>query len=414
MLWNGNNENIWGWRDWGWQEQTEGRTWGLGFYLELLPRLVAELDPTRPYWPGSPYSGSMEIHPNDDDYGNKHVWDAWNQKDYTVYRDYCPRFASEFGHQAPPSYALIRRAITTEDLRPESEAMLHHQKALGGNDKLASRLGEHFAVPEHFDDWLYLTQLNQARAMSVGVEWYRSRQPICMGTLYWQLNDCWPVTSWAAIDGDGRPKPLWYATRRFYKDRLLTIQPEADNLVLYALNDTDAEWRSEAVVERRSFSGEVLSAVHVEMVVGERSCARVLELGRGLTGAVAAATELIVASAGPERGLWFFDIDRWLDYPQPDFSARLEREGDRYQLSIVARTLLRDVCVFADRLDAAAHISEQLVTLLPGEEHTFTIESTAELDLGKLTQPPVLQCANRFGLNLGYIGYMGVKDLQRD
>ena len=104
-------------------------------------------------------------------------------------------------------------------------------------------------TPSHanFDDLHYLLQLNQCRALTLGVEWFRSRQPTCMGTLYWQLNDCWPVTSWAAIDGDGRLKPLWYATRRFYAPQLLTIQPDGaeykpgDPLTLFAINDTDEQ-----------------------------------------------------------------------------------------------------------------------------------------------------------------------------
>jgi beta-mannosidase len=238
VLWCGNNENIWFWFTRGWEEKFPGRPWGAGLYFDLLPKLVAELDPTRPYWPGSPYSGSMEIDPIDDRHGNEHVWDAWNREDYTIYRSHTPRFVSEFGHQAPPTYPTLRRAIPADQLAWDSPAMLHHQKAREGNIKLNTRLAEHFQVPADFDDWLYLTQLNQARAIGLGVERFRSRRPVCMGTLYWQLNDCWPVSSWAAIDGDGRAKPLWFATRRFYAERLLSIQPEGEKLALFAVNDT--------------------------------------------------------------------------------------------------------------------------------------------------------------------------------
>jgi beta-mannosidase len=188
---------------------------GAGLYLDLLPRLVQELDPTRPHWPSSPYSGTMDLHPLVDTHGNMHIWDAWNTADYTVYREYSPRFCSEFGHQAPPTYSTLQRSIPADQLRPDSPAMLHHQKANGGNDKLHTRLQEHFEIPPNVDDWLYVTQLNQARALTLGVEWFRSLQPRCMGSIYWQINDCWPVTSWASVDGYGRPKPLWYATRRF-------------------------------------------------------------------------------------------------------------------------------------------------------------------------------------------------------
>ena len=248
VLWNGCNENIWGFFDWGWQAKLEGRAWGAGYYFDLLPRIVKELDSSRPYWPGSPYSGSMEIHPLADAYGNKHIWDTWNEVNYTYFRKYAPRFASEFGHQAPPTWATLSRAIPESALDPFSPSMLAHQKAAGGNDKLHARLLEHFAMPDGLDDWLYLTQLVQARAMTTACEWFRTRSQ-CRGALYWQLNDCWPVCSWAAIDGDGKPKPLYYATKRFFRERLLTIQPDGAGLALWAHNDTDEEWHCRIAVD---------------------------------------------------------------------------------------------------------------------------------------------------------------------
>ena len=116
VLWNGSNENIWGWFDWDWQEDVGDRTWGFGYYLDLLPPIVAELDPTAPYWPGSPYSGTIGRPPErlrrD---GNMHIWDVWNRVDYTTYRDYEPRFVSEFGLQGPPTWATLdaRRSTTS-------------------------------------------------------------------------------------------------------------------------------------------------------------------------------------------------------------------------------------------------------------------------------------------------------------
>ena len=238
VLWNGCNENIWGWFDWGWESKCQNRTWGAGYYFDVLPSIVKELDPTRPYYPGSPFSGSMDIHPNSDQFGPKHMWDTWNEVNYTHFRRYSPRFASEFGHQAPPTFATLKRAVPAGELNPTSDTMLLHQKAAQGNAKLHARLLEWFEMPTDFDDWLYLTQLVQARAMTTAVEWFRTRAS-CRGALYWQLNDCWPATSWSAIDGDGRLKPLGYASKQFFQDRLLTIQPDGEHLALWAHNDTD-------------------------------------------------------------------------------------------------------------------------------------------------------------------------------
>lgn len=232
VLWNGNNENLWGFKDWDWEPALAGASWGEAYYLDLLPRITAETDPTRPYWAGSPWSGSWEVHPNDPGHGTAHSWDVWNREDYTGYLNEVPRFVAEFGWQAPPAYATLRRALSDRPLTPDSPGMLHHQKAEDGNGKLDRGLAHHFAPPADFDTWHYLTQLNQARAVATGVEHWRSHWPRCAGTILWQLNDCWPVTSWAAIDGDGREKPLYHELKRLYADRLLTLQTRDGRLVL--------------------------------------------------------------------------------------------------------------------------------------------------------------------------------------
>ncbi len=397
VLWNGNNENLWGYADWGWREQLEGRAWGKGFYLELLPGAVQELDPSRPYWPGSPYSGHESLHPNLDTHGPKHIWDVWNERDYTHYRDYQPRFASEFGFQAPPTHATLARSIPESDFYATSPAMLHHQKATGGNDKLMMGLEPHFGntiqgTPEDFGDWLYLTGLNQARAMQLGVEWFRSLAPRCMGALYWQLNDCWPVTSWAAIDGYGHKKPLWYATRRFFADQLITFQPTASGINLIACNDTDTVWMGEVSVQRMTFSGDVLEAETVPFYVPPRSTAP-LEFPAALAQSEAPEGEFLVAQTGAQKATWFFAPDKNLNYPEPSIEGRLE--GD--QLTLTAGTFIRDLALFVDRLNPEATVSDSLLTLLPGESVTLTLSGLGDIDVDELLKPPVMNCANRFG-----------------
>jgi beta-mannosidase len=194
VLWNGNNENLPAYHDWNWQEDLQGRSWGLGYYNDLLPAIVAEVDPTRPYAPGSPYSPD-DLPPNDPDHGTRHEWDVWNVVDYTHYRDYVPRFCAEFGFQGPPTRATLTRWIHDEPLTPTSPAFLHHQKAHDGNEKLYRGLNPHLPVPDDFEDWHWATQLNQARAVAFGIEHFRSWWPRTAGALVWQLNDCWPVTS---------------------------------------------------------------------------------------------------------------------------------------------------------------------------------------------------------------------------
>ncbi|MEU3455821.1 glycoside hydrolase family 2 protein [Micromonospora sp. NPDC006766] len=395
VLWTGNNENIWGWHDWDWQQALAGRTWGRGYYLDLLPRIVGELDPTRPYWPGSPWSGREDVHPNDPAHGTTHIWDVWNTDDYVKYREYRPRFVAEFGYQAPPAYATLRRALTDEPLKPDSPGMAHHQKAIDGDRKLRRGLDAHLPTPADFDDWHYLTQLNQARAIQLGVEHFRSIRPVCMGTIVWQLNDCWPVTSWAAVDGDGRRKPLWYALRHAYADRLLTVQPRDGGLALVAVNETAEAWRTPAAVTRCTLAGEPRSKTSVELEVPAYSSV-VLALPAEVARPDEARRELLVAEAGDsaERALWFFAEDRDIEWPAAAYDAAVEAVDGGQRVRVTARTILRDLTLFPDRLDPAAEVDHALLTLLPGESVTFTVRVDAPLDPGALTTRPVLRTVN--------------------
>ncbi|WP_213454182.1 glycoside hydrolase family 2 protein [Rhizomonospora bruguierae] len=394
VTWTGNNENIWGREDWGWREQLGDRTWGAGYYFELLPAIVAELDPTRPYWPGSPYSGSRDIHPNDPAHGTMHIWDVWNTDDYTRYAGYSPRFVAEFGYQAPPAYATLRRALSDDPLAVDSPGMRHHQKAVDGDAKLQRGLDGHLPPPRDFDDWHYLTQLNQARAIELAVERYRAQQPVCMGTIVWQLNDCWPVTSWSAVDGDGRRKPLWYALRRLYADRLLTIQPHGAGLALVAVNEAGTAWRDPVTVTRVSLAGEPLAKTAVDLAVEPRS-ARVVPLPAEVGTAGDPRAELLVADAGEERlALRFFAEDKDVAYPQAAYDAAVEPTDGGTRVTVTARTILRDLTLFPDRLDPAAEVDRALVTLLPGESVTFGVTGAVGLDPVALTSRPVLRCVN--------------------
>jgi beta-mannosidase len=376
VLWNGNNENIWGWFDWGWPEALDGRAWGSRYYLDLLPRLVAELDPSRPYWAGSPYSGSMDRHPNDDRYGVSHVWNVWNEKDYLAYRDRVPRFVAEFGYEGPPTWSTFQRGIgDTEGI---------HQKAADGKAKLDRGLVEHFGTRDfEFDDWLFLTQLLQARAVRVGIDHFRSAQPVCMGTVWWQLNDCWPGPSWAVVDGDGRRKPAWYALRDAYEPRLLTIQPAAGGLDLVLVNDTDEPWVGRAALTRYGFDGTAHDTQTVDVTCPPRS-ARRFPVDSAVSSTTRPDRELVRAELSGLHADWFYLRDHELSYPVASYKVDSRPIPEGFEVEVVAETLLRDVCLFPDRIDSAAEVDRMLVTLLPGERAHF---QTTVAD-------PLLRCAN--------------------
>lgn len=389
VTWLGNNENLWGFADWEWEEAATGRSWGAGYYFDLLPSIVAELDPGRPYWPGSPYSGSRDLHPNDPSHGTSHVWDVWNERDYVHYRDVRPRFVAEFGYQGPPAFATLRRSISDDPLTPTSAGLLHHQKAAGGALKLQRGLAAHMPDPRDFDHWHYLTQVNQARAVTLGIEHFRSLTPYCMGAIVWQFNDCWPATSWSAVDGDGRRKPLWYAIRSAFADRIVTIQPSDGGLAVIVVNDSDDNWQGQADVARLTLAGDPLAKVTLDIDVAPRSA-----LALPVAGDVATpgnpGNELLAAVLDNDRSLWFYSPDRDLAYARPDYDVSVDAAPIGYEVTINTRSLLRDLMLRADRLDPAAEVDHALVTLLPGESTTFNVRTNRRLDHAALGTPPVL------------------------
>ncbi|WP_116997084.1 glycoside hydrolase family 2 protein [Desertimonas flava] len=376
VLWNGNNENLWGHVDWGWQDTLGDRSWGAGFYFELLPRVVTEVDPGRPYWPGSPYSGTTSVAPNADASGCIHEWEVWNRLDHGRYRDRTPRFVAEFGWQAPPTWSTLRGSISDEPLTPDSPGMLHHQKAADGNGKLERGLAHHFVVPDGIDAWLYATRLNQARAVRTGIEHFRALRGHCMGTIWWQLNDCWPVTSWAVVDSGGGRKPAWYALRDAYAPRLVTIQPRGDRLVAFAVNDTAEPWSARLVASRIGFGGDAAATAEGEVEVGPWSLAS-WELPARVSVSGDPTGEALAVAGGPQRAWWFWRPDRELRYPAPAIDVAWGGdEPTRSVATVTARSFVRDLVVEVDRVAPGWQADLQLLTLLPGERAELVLGGT--------------------------------------
>ena len=277
--------------------------------------------------------------------------------------------------------------------------MANHQKAIGGDDKLTRGIAPHLdlpsSMPEDFEDWHWATQLQQARAVAFGIEHLRSWQPVCSGSVVWQLNDCWPVTSWAAVDGDGRRKPLWFALRHAYAARLLTIQPRDTGLVLAVCNDTDEAWQSRASVCRLRFEGGKTAMTSVGIDVPARTTVT-FPLPRALASDVDAHAEvLLVEAENGQRALWFFAEDRDLDLSSSWKTTSADAVDGGYVVHVTAETLQRDVCLLVDKVDPDATVDESLVTLLPGESRTFRVTSDRAVDPRAFLAPTVLRSTNQ-------------------
>ena len=353
--------------------------------IETLGEAVAEADPTRRFWPSSPCAGEADFGHDawhDDSRGDMHCWDVWAENaPFSRYRDYEPRFCSEFGFQSfpsrevaatfckpPPAPALGLSCAPAETPGPDFE---WHQKCVGGNERIRKTMARHFAPPRGFAGELYLSQVQQALAIETAVEAWRTLRPRCMGTLYWQLDDLWPVSSWSSVEYGGKWKHLHYRARRFYAPVAIVAKPSKDgsSVEFYGLNDTAAEVRSEAAVRLVGFDGSAVSSETFPAVLPPGSATLLASRPLAAYGTAAERPErfLSMSLAGappPTRGDFFFAPFK--DSPVQEARVSVEVSGF-------------DVAVSADRpaffvwLDAPGlrgEFSDNSFTLLPGEPRT--------------------------------------------
>jgi len=195
------------------------------------------------WWPSSPSLGPLNFGDgwHEDGAGDMHFWSVWHEgRDFDHYRDVAPRFCSEFGFQSYPSMDVINSFAELQDFNIAAPVLESHQKNAGGNARIAETMFRYFRFPEGFENFVYLSQVQQGLAIKTAVSHWRAQKPRCMGTLYWQLNDTWPVASWSSLDYGGGWKLLHHMARRFYDPVAVTAVPGAGGLALVAVNDTRA------------------------------------------------------------------------------------------------------------------------------------------------------------------------------
>ncbi|MDR2799561.1 MAG: hypothetical protein LBB07_02985 [Bifidobacteriaceae bacterium] len=408
---NGSNENVAGWQNWGWKKQLDiGASWGEKYYYSLFPIIAKEAAPYIPYIPSSPYSPSLEENVNNQNTGSMHVWNVWFEEDYLAYNKVNPRFAAEFGWQAPANAWTIEKTIFDNPLTPESPEFANHQKAFAGNNKLTSGLLYHFRYPKTFSDWHWAMQLNQAYAFKTGIEHFRSLMPYCQGSIIWQLNDCWSATSWSIIDFFGIKKPSYYAVAQAYAPAILTIQRNNDeNLVLHLINDSSKDLDEEIKVQKLQYDGKPLyeKVYKLNAKSGEN---KKIEFEKEFQKFGSPKNEFLSAwstkkssSLSKEQTeklqTFYFPLEPKDSALQKNaFSAKCEKSNDGYKIKIKAKTLIRDIFLQIDKLLSSpsdAEVFGQFQTILPGESGEIKIVSKKKFDEKKLVSIDILRCANQ-------------------
>ena len=273
-LWCGNNEINEGWHNWGWARQYDSpadsaAVWEAydAIFHQILPNAVASGDPERPYWPSSPSLGWGN--PESLNRGNSHYWGVWHGREpFQVHAEKLPRFSSEYGFQAFPPMKTIETFTEAHDRSLFDPVMLVHQKHPVGNELIRLYMERDYPVPSAFEDFVYLSQLLQARGMRTAFEAHRRAMPRTMGTLYWQLNDTWPVVSWSGRDYFGRWKALHYAAREAFAPVLISPVLRGDTVEVWGVSDLLEALEGTLHLELMEFDGTVLWQAPVPVTLG--------------------------------------------------------------------------------------------------------------------------------------------------
>lgn len=395
VLWCGNNEEEIAWKNWG-QGKTlkeaapefAEKVWN--GYVQLfgkdLRQVVAEEAGGIPYWSSSP-SNDLDDIANQPHSGDMHYWSVWiENKPVEEYLNVTPRFMSEFGLQGWPVMRTIRAFAGSGALSIDDPVIVAHQKFLAGkgNARILDYIRMQYREPRDFAGFVYLSQVMQAEGMELASLHHRASRPTTMGSLYWQLNDVWPGASWSGIDYFGRWKPLQFHARRFFAPLAVAALRKDGQTRVTLVSDRTEPVSGELRTRVMDFDGKLHRDERRSLTLAPLAATEVAshadaELLRGADPRrTVAVFELLVDGQPVSRRLVYFDAAKALDFADPQLDAQLHPDAGGYRLDLQARRLTR--ALWIDFGDLDAELSDNALSLLPGERVSLRITSPASLD----------------------------------
>ncbi|SMY08140.1 glycosyl hydrolase 2 galactose-binding domain-containing protein [Flavimaricola marinus] len=328
---------------------------------------LRDTDPTAIWWPSSPTPGPMSFGDawHDDGSGDMHFWSVWHEgRDFDHYRDVAPRFCSEFGFQSYPSMNVIRQFADPADFNIAAPVLESHQKNDGGNARIAETMFRYFRWPAKFEDFVYLSQVQQGLAIQTAVTHWRACKPRCMGTLIWQLNDTWPVCSWSSLDYGGGWKLMHHMAKRFYAPVIVTAVPTDIGLTLRAVNDGREPVSVTVSAQAVNMSGQTRPLGEATVQVGQSAIAA-LHIGADKIG----DDEMLAFSWTDSTGQGGQDIHaprpfKTYDLQPAGIESEITQDGDDWILTLQSSALALFVSAEAD---VAGRFSDNAFGLLPGQ-----------------------------------------------
>lgn len=386
-MWCGNNEIYEAMRYWGWQRKYSAEAFAemeRGYnvlFRELLPKMVERLDGTRFYMHSSPYEANWG-RPNSWKTGDSHNWGTWHgRKPFESFDTDVPRFMSEYGFQAFPEMKTIRTFAEEKDFELESSVMNAHQKADIGNALIRQTMRLYYRVPEKFEDLVYVGLVLQGQGIRHGIEAHRRNRPYCMGSLFWQLNDSWPVVSWSGIDYYGNWKALMYQSKRAFAPILINAIKEGDDLCVYLVSDELQDHDGVRLdVELMDFDGKAHGKwTQSGMLAANSSVLFMKKRADELQGKLSAANSLLHFTLKDKNGVTLADDVFYFAYPkdqklpEANIETSVRRRGDAIEMTLKTDKLARDI--FVEVPVQGVRFTDNFFDLLPGQRKKITITS---------------------------------------
>ncbi len=392
-LWCGNNEMEVAWAEghdgkgWGWKElytpQQHETIWKAydTLFHHILPAVVQQYTASQPYWHSSPSAGMGKLAGYDTNSGDMHYWGVWHgQHPFSDFRRYRARFMSEYGFQSFPEFNSVRKYTLPEDYSIESEVMALHQRSGIGNLRIRQYMEQDYRIPDDFEKLLYVGQLLQADAIKMALKTHRSDMPYCMGSLYWQINDCWPVASWSGIDYYGKWKALHYAAREACKNQVINAVIENGKLLIYGVSDLPEKTSAVIRLNLADFSGLSLWNRPVKVTLPANSAALVysidlkeLPLNYREREVYLSAT-LAVGTRELDQEMLFFAKPKDLKLPDPGLRTRISDKGDHLAIEISATAFCKNLMLISDNTEV--NFSDNFFDMQPGEVRTVSCPKT--------------------------------------
>jgi len=378
-LWCGNNEIDEGWHNWGWQKQyhyssnDSAAIWNnyVKIFQEMLPGLVSELDSAKPYVSSSPQIGWGRSESMTQ--GDSHYWGVWwGAQPFEIFKEKVPRFMSEFGFQSFPDSKTIT-AVTTPDQRYlYSDVLKTHQKHPTGFELIRQYMKCDYHIPDSLNDYIYVSQLLQAEGITLAIEAQRRAKPYCMGSLYWQLNDCWPVVSWSGLDYYGRRKALHYFARKVFSPLLISATEDKGWMKIFLVSDKLHQLTGNLQLRLTDFDGNVIkdTLYQTEISSNTSQCVYDYDLDK-LTGKLDKRKILMEClfftnDTLAARNLHFFVPPKELNLPDSKVNYIINPSNDGFRITLTTNKLAKNI--FLDFDGADGFFSDNYFDMVAGDK----------------------------------------------